>query len=214
MKKTTILQTKESVNIGGTNIHSFVSCYLLLLIFFISIVIIENKKIENSKKDSMHPDGFLKNSSLNIEPQMLTEEEKDRIAAKKNYQSLIKDLVPIHNILAISEDDNKLKPYLIAKLSFSFEEIYDQENSKYPNHKFQLIVQDLSQIQKKFMNYPMLISISYFVNDLENNKNPKLSKIPYSITQFFREGVEKKYINFILEPAKKDIVEIEMSVSM
>ena len=211
MAKQTLIQLEKESENEFSNISSFVSCYLLLLIFFIAIIIIENRKTENFYKMEENRDGFLSNNALSTKLAILTEADKEKIEIKKIYQALINKVIPFQNILPIAEDDEHINPHLLTKVTFHFDEIFDQEKSQYPSHKSQIMIEDLAKIQKKFSNYPVFINISYFLQDIENDKNITFPKLPYLITQFLRNGVGKEFITFDLESANKNTIEIEFS---
>ena len=210
MKKPILIQLKESQKNEFSNVSSFVSCYLLLLIFFIAVVIIENRKIENFRKYAEQRDGFLRADGLNIDFGILTEVDKEKIEIKKIYQSLINNIVPAGNIVSIEEDNAHLNPHLLKRAVFDLDEIFDQENSNYPSHKAQIMIQDIVKIQSKFTNYPIRINISYRLSDMHHN-NLNLRKIPYLITQFLRSGVERQFVTFNIEYSNKNMIEIEFS---
>ena len=189
------------------NVQSFVSCYLFILIFFCIIVAYDYRIFPHIEESN----GFLKEGP-SLEKILITEEEKDTIRAKRKYQKIIAKFVPQENITMPYDFMAKLiNLSSIQKLQFNFLDVFYQQ-SLYPKHDFQKIIQDLALMQNnaKKNNDQIMINITCKITNSTDIEHNNYKRILHLLNQFLQSRINTDNWTFSIVDSDHDIITIDI----
>ena len=164
------------------NTRTFLAVYLLILVFFVSMIVLHHDVVLPVDKSG---------GELDI-PSTVTAQE--RFVIKTSYQSLLLQIVTTHgmssNLEIIKEDKIYNHMLEIGKLNLQWSDIFSPQSVR-SHHILQNMIQDIAISYKKFPIYPLNIHI--YVN---HKNSPQIASL---LMEFIDAGIDINKLTFVID---------------